>query len=68
LRIAALIDNVIDLAAESVQRRNCLPPLRGQEKKAVVKAGAALRCFLLAILFRRHDRFLDNAAARRTEC
>jgi hypothetical protein len=27
-----------------------------------------LRCFLLAILFRRHDRFLDDAAARRTEC
>ncbi len=52
--IGALVDDVIDFAAEREERGDCAPAFGRQEQKAVVEARAALRGFLLAILVRRH--------------
>ena len=43
LRVGDLVDDVVDLAAERVERGDRAPPLRRQEQEAVVEARAALR-------------------------
>src|SRR4051794_33870862 len=52
--IAALIDDIIHFAAKGVQRGDRPAPFGGQIEKAVVKTGAALDSFFLAILFWGH--------------
>ena len=53
-RRSTLVDDVVDFAAEGVQRRDRAAPLRRQEQEAVVEARAALRGLLLAVLVGRH--------------
>ena len=53
-RSVDLVDDVVDLAAERVQRGDRAPPLRRQEQEAVVEARAALRGLLLAVVVGRH--------------
>src|SRR5690348_7021025 len=38
LRIEAFVDDVVDFAAEGIERRDRAPALRGQEEKGVVEA------------------------------
>ncbi len=54
VRIGRLVDDIVDFAAERVERGDRAPPLRRQEHEAVVEARAALRGSLLAILVGRH--------------
>ena len=49
-RIRHLVDDVVDLAAERVERGDRAAPRRRQEHEAVVEARAALRRLLLAVL------------------
>ena len=37
LRVMAFVNNVVDLAAEGVERRNGLPPFRRQKKETIVR-------------------------------
>src|SRR5690606_9418125 len=53
-RIAAFIDDVVDLAAESVERGDGAALFRWQEEERVVEAGTALGRFLLAVFVGRH--------------
>ena len=48
------VDDVVDLAAERVERGDRAAPRRRQEQEAVVEARAALRGLLLAVLVGRH--------------
>src|SRR5260370_8812974 len=48
LRVGGLVDDVIDLAAEGVQRRDRAPALGRQEEKREVEARSALARFLLS--------------------
>src|SRR5258708_2891175 len=69
LRVRGFVDGVIDLTAEGVQGRDGGPALGGQEKKRVVEARAAGRCFLLAILIGIHIALRSSrgqSKARRT--
>ena len=43
VRVGDLVDDVVDFAAERVERGDRAPPLRRQEQEAVVEARAALR-------------------------
>ena len=52
--VADLVDDVVHFAAERVERRDGAPPRRRQEHEAVVEAGPAGRCLLLAVLVGRH--------------
>ena len=54
VRVGHLVDDVVDLAAERVERRDRAAPWRRQEQEAVVEARAALRRLLLAVLVGRH--------------
>src|SRR5581483_7986062 len=53
-RVARLVDRVVDLAAESVERGDGAAPLRRQEQERVVEARTALRRLLLAVLVGSH--------------
>ena len=53
-RIGHFVDDVVDLAAERVQRGDRAPARRRQEQEAVVEARPALRRLLLAVLVGRH--------------
>src|SRR5437867_5309666 len=63
--IGNLVDGVVDLTAERIQRGDRAPLLRRQKAKAVVEARAALGSFLLTIGVRRH-RSIDEC--RRGHC
>src|SRR5690349_10781433 len=52
--IARLVDGVVDLAAERVQRGDGAPALWREEQERVIEARAALRCFLPAVFVWRH--------------
>ena len=54
VRLAHLVDDVVDFAAERVQRGDRAPARRRQEQEAVVEARAALRRLLLAVFVGRH--------------
>ena len=54
LGIGDFVDDVVDFAAERVERGDRAPPLRRQEQEAVVEARAALRRPLLAVFVGRH--------------
>src|SRR6266536_3006096 len=49
-----LVDDVVDLAAERVERRDGASAFGRQEQEAVIEARAALRRFLLAVLVGGH--------------
>jgi hypothetical protein len=49
-----MVDGIVDLAAERVQRGDRPAPLVRQEQEAVVEAGAALNGLLLAVFVGRH--------------
>ena len=53
--VGNFVNGIIDFPAKRIQCGNGTAPLSGQEQKAVVKAGAALGCLLLAIVVRRHE-------------
>jgi hypothetical protein len=48
--VVAFVDDVIDFAAEGVERHDGAPALDGQEQEAVVEGGAAGGALLLAVL------------------
>ena len=54
--VADLVDDVVDLAAEGIERGDRAAPFRRQEQEAVVEARAAARRLVLAVLVRRHER------------
>ena len=60
-----LVDDVVDLAAERVQRDDPAAPFRRQEQEAVVEARAAVRGLLLAVVVGRHlsERYTPAAVA-----
>ncbi len=69
-RIRNLVDDIVDLAAERVERRDRAAPLGRQEQEAVVEARAAAGRLLLAVLVRRHaarSGFPETVAARRKQ-
>ena len=53
-RVADFVDDVIDLAAECIQRRNGAPLIGRQETEAVVEARPALRRLLRAVFVGTH--------------
>jgi hypothetical protein len=55
----AFIDDVIDFAAEGVERGDRATLVRRQEEKAVVEAGTAAGGFLLAIFVGGHSQSLE---------
>ncbi len=48
--VGAVVDCIVDLAAESIQRRDGASPLCRQEQEAVIKTGSALSGLLLAVI------------------
>src|SRR5205085_4107104 len=69
LRIEAFVDDVVDLAAEGIERGDRATALRRKEEKGVIEAGAARRGFLLTIIVGRHTaraRSSGQSKARRT--
>src|SRR4029453_1734676 len=52
--IARFVDNVVDFAAERIERCDRPPPLRRQEHEAVVEARPALRRLLPAVFVGAH--------------
>ena len=65
--VASLVDHVVHLAAERVQRGDGAPALRRQEEEAVVEARAARGGLLLAVFVGRHSGpDAEHAAASRT--
>ena len=63
--IGAFIVSVVDFTAKGVKRSNCAATIRRQKQEAVVKAGAALCGFLLAVFVGGHkNKALDAELSR----
>jgi hypothetical protein len=62
-RVGHLVDHVVDLAAEGVERRDRGAARRRQEQEGVVEAGAAARGLVLHVLLGGHVGWRPAACA-----